>query len=149
MSASSQRRDPFPVYCFRVDIDGIDGATAFFKSVSGLKYETDVVDFQEGGQNQFTHRLVGPTKWGNLILKRGFSQNDALIKWREEWITGNKERRNGKIIQLNTKLETVCSWSFKDGWPCKWELSEFDAGKSELAIETLEIAHHGLKFSKS
>lgn len=149
MSASSQRRDPFPVYCFRVDIDGIDGATAFFKSVSGLKYETDVVDFQEGGQNEFTHRLVGPTKWSNLILKRGFSQNDALISWREEWISGSKKRRNGKIIQLNTKLETVCSWSFKEGWPCKWELSEFDASKSELAIETLEIAHHGLKFSGS
>ena len=49
MPASSQRRDPFPVYCFRVEIDEIDTATAFFKSVSGLKYETDVVDFQEGG----------------------------------------------------------------------------------------------------
>jgi phage tail-like protein len=146
MTATSQRRDPFPVYCFRVEIDEIDGATAFFKSVSGLKFETDVVDFQEGGQNEFTHRLVGPTKWANLIFKRGFSQDNKLIQWRQEWITGRKSRRNGKIIQLNTKLEAVCEWRFKEGWPCKWELSEMDASKSELAIETLEIAHHGLQF---
>ena len=146
MTATSQRRDPFPVYCFRVEIDEIDGATAFFKSVSGLKFETDVVDFQEGGQNEFTHRLVGPTKWANLIFKRGFSQDNKLIQWRQEWISGKKSRRNGKIIQLNTKLEAVCEWRFKDGWPCKWELSEMDASKSELAIETLEIAHHGLQF---
>lgn len=146
MTATSQRRDPFPVYCFRVEIDDIDGATAFFKSVSGLKFETDVVDLQEGGQNEFTHRLVGPTKWANLIFKRGFSQDNKLIQWRQEWISGKKSRRNGKIIQLNTKLEAVCEWRFKEGWPCKWELSEMDASKSELAIETLEIAHHGLQF---
>jgi phage tail-like protein len=145
MPASGERRDPLPVYCFRVEIDNIPGTTAFFKSVSGLKYETEVVDFQEGGQNQFSHRLVGPTKWANLIFKRGFAQDDKLIKWCQDWIEGNKTRRNGKVIQLNTKLEPVCSWSFR-GWPCKWELSELDASKSELGIETLEIAHHGLKF---
>lgn len=148
MSASSQRKDPFPVYCFRVEIIGrAEGATAFFKSASGLKYETEVLDFQEGGQNAFTHRLVGPTKWSNLILKRGFAQSFELIKWRQEWVDGKYSRHNGKITQLNTKLEPVCTWEFKDGWPCKWELSEFDASKSELAIETLEIAHHGLKFN--
>jgi phage tail-like protein len=36
------------------------------------------------------------------------------------------------------------SWTFVRGWPVKWELSEFDASKNELAIETLEIAHEGL-----
>lgn len=148
MSASSQRRDPFPVYCFKVEIDNLSGGTAFFKSVSGLKFETDVVDLQVGGENEFTRRLVGPTKWANLILKRGFSTGSGLIDWRQQWLTGNKARRNGKIIQLNTKLDPVAEWSFKEGWPCKWELSEMDASKSELAIETLEIAHHGLQFTQ-
>lgn len=149
MPASSERRDPFPVYCFKVDIEGIPGATAFFKSVSGLKSETEVVDFQEGGENRFTHRLVGPTKWANLILKRGFAQDPALLDWRNEWASGNgKKRRSGTIAQLNTKLTEVYVWRFVDGWPCKWELSEFDASKSELSIETLEIAHHRLEVVK-
>jgi phage tail-like protein len=146
MPASGQRRDPFPVYCFQVEIPGlVEVATAFFKSVSGLKSETEVVDFQAGGVNEFAHRLVGPTKWANLILKRGFTQSQELMKWRQDWVNGKRERRSGTISQLDTKLNAVCSWEFIDGWPCKWELSEMDASKSELAIETLEIAHHGLK----
>lgn len=144
MPATSQRRDPLPVYCFRVEIDGIDGTTAFFRKVSGLRSESEVVDVLEGGQNGFMHRLVGQTKWANLIFERGFSQNEALLQWREEWLFGSKRRRNGRIIQLDTKLDPVCTWSFRDGWPCRWELSEFDASKSELAMEVLEIAHHGL-----
>jgi hypothetical protein len=28
----------------------------------------------------------------------------------------------------------------------KWELSELDASKSEVSIETLELAHEGLSF---
>jgi phage tail-like protein len=145
MPQSGQRRDPLPVYCFKVKIVGVaEPNTAFFKSVSGLKSETEVVDFQEGGQNEFTHRLVGPTKWGNLILKRGFSKDSALMDWRQQWVNGTKQRRNVEIAQLDTKLQEVCVWEFREGWPCKWEMSEFDASKSELAIETLEIAHHGL-----
>ena len=150
--SSGDRRDPLPVYCFKVTLTGVPGhdtATAFFKTVSGLKYETDVTDFQEGGENGFTHRLVGPTKWGNIVLKRGFSKSTDLVKWREQWLQpgGPPKRISGKIVQLDTQLNEVCTWEFKDGWPCKWELSEMDASKSELAIETLEIAHHGLKMS--
>lgn len=145
MSATSQRRDPFPVYCFRVDIQGIDGATAFFKSVGGLKSETEVVDFQEGGLNDRSHRLIGATKWSNLVFKRGFSQSRDLLIWREQWLFNkDRTRRNGTISQLNTKMDAVYVWQFEGGWPCKWELSEMDASKSELAIETLEIAHDGL-----
>ncbi|GAB4514507.1 MAG: phage tail protein [Haliangiales bacterium] len=145
---TAQRRDPLPVYCFQVTINSIasDPAVAFFKSVSGLKSESEVVDFQEGGENRFTHRLVGPTKWSNIVLKRGFSRDNALLEWRQAWALGTKRTRNsGKIVQLDTALKAVCTWEFIDGWPCKWELSEFDASKSELSIETLEIAHHGLK----
>jgi phage tail-like protein len=147
MAKTGTRRDPFPVYCFRVTLDALSGdASAFFKSVSGLKYETEVTDYQEGGQNKFTHRLVGATKWSNLVLKRGFARSFELMQWRQDWINGEFKRSSGEIAQLDTKLDPVCVWKFEGGWPCKWELSEFDASKSELSIETLEIAHHGLTF---
>ncbi len=68
------------------------------------------------------------------------------MMWRESWATGVGQRRSGRIFQLDTELNEVCWWAFKEGWPCKWKLSEFDASKSELSIETLEIAHHGLSF---
>ena len=145
---ATRQGDPYPAYCFRVDLQLSDKqASMYFRKVSGLSYETEVTDYQEGGQNRFCHRLVGATKWSNLILERGFSQSDALIRWREEWTGGRGKRIEvGYIVQLDTELRDVALWTFHSGWPCKWELSAFDASKSELAIETLEIAHHGLEF---
>ncbi len=143
------RKDPLPVFCFKVELSlaGGGGGEAFFKSVSGLKYETEVVPVREGGANDTTFSLVGATKWSNIVLKQGFTGNSALLKWRQEWLNGTMNRiKTGKIIQLDTALKEVAKWTFVRGWPAKWELSELDASKSELSIETLEIAHEGLKF---
>ena len=146
MPQPSDRRDPLPVFCFNVKMTGI---TAFFKSVGGLKYETEAIPVREGGVNDTTFMLVGATKWSPLVLKNGFTSSSELLKWREEWMGGRKLTRvSGTITQLNTALEPVAQWDFFRGWPTKWELGELDASKSELSIETLEITHEGLKFTK-
>jgi len=143
--AENLRKDPLPVFPFWVDL-GM-GGQAYFKSVSGLRYETEVVPVLAGGVNDKTFNLVGATKWPNLVLKQGFTKSSQLIKWRQDWITGAaRSRLPGKITLLDTALQPQAVWSFDRGWPCKWDISEFDASKSELAIETLEIAHDGLKF---
>lgn len=151
---TSDRKDPLPVFCFKVDLTLTSGANgeAFFKSVSGLKYETEIVPVREGGQNTTTYQLVGATKWSNLVLKQGFTGDSALLRWREEWLNGfttngvRNRIKAGTITQLDTALKPVAKWTFFHGWPAKWEISEFDASKSELAIETLEIAHEGIQF---
>jgi phage tail-like protein len=147
MASPGNRKDPLPVFCFKVTLDIIGGkeGEAFFKSVAGLKYETEVVPVREGGANDTTFQLVGATKWSNLIFKQGFTGSSALLAWREEWMNGTMQRAGGTIVQLNTALQPVATWKFHRGWPAKWEISELDASKSELAIETLEIAHEGLE----
>jgi phage tail-like protein len=141
------RKDPLPVFCFHVQLPGY-GNEAFFKSVSGLRYETEIVPVKEGGQNLTTYQLVGSVKWSNIVLKQGFTKDSGLLKWRKEWTEPRGGKRlDGTITQLNTALQPRASWTFKRGWPIKWEISEFDASKNELAIETLEIAHEGLIFA--
>ncbi len=149
MADSASRRDPLPVFCFKIQLNlsGGSGGEAFFKSVSGLRYETEIVPVREGGANDTTFQLVGSTKWSNIVLKTGFTGSSDLLKWRQDWLQGNMNRiQTGKIIQLDTALKDVATWTFVRGWPCKWEIAEFDASKSELAIETLEIAHEGITF---
>jgi len=145
MAEKSLRNDPLPVFSFLVDL-GL-GGQAYFKSVSGLRYETEVVPVRAGGVNDTTYNLVGATKWTNLVFKQGFTRDSKLITWRQEWIRGGKMNRlPGTITQLDTALQPKAQWAFTRGWPCKWDISEFDASKSELAIETLEIAHDGLTY---
>jgi len=82
------------------------------------------------------------------VFKNGFTNNSSLLTWREEWMSGKMTRVSGTITQLDTELKPRAEWQFTRGWPTKWELSELDASKSELSIETLEITHEGLKYSK-
>jgi len=144
---TADRKDPLPVFCFEVKLGG--GITGFFKSVSGLKSETESIPVREGGVNDTTFMLVGATKWSPIILKNGFTNDSELLDWRNQWVRGNKMTRlSGVITQLNTNLKAVAQWEFVRGWPSKWELAELDASKSELAIETLEITHEGINYKR-
>ncbi len=149
--------DPLAAFCFGLTISTIaeNFESLYFKSVSGLKSESEVVSFVEGGINHSTRQLPGPVKWPNLVLKRGFTKGahgQKLLKWREQWTDPNRssgkplQRLNGSVVQLSRDLQVVCRWEFVGGWPAKWEGPDFDASKNELAIETLEIAHEGLIF---
>lgn len=145
MANSAERRDPLPVFCFKIEISGFN---AFFKSVGGLKFETESIPVREGGVNDTTFMLVGATKWSPIVLKNGFTTGSGLLDWRNQWLGGSMTRRGGTITQLDTAMKAKAQWEFVRGWPSKWEISEFDASKSELAIETLEITHEGLSFKK-
>jgi len=145
------RKDPLPAFCFKVTVSiaGCSNGEAFFKSVGGISMETEVTEYRAGGVNASTYKLVGATKWKNIVLKRGFTASKELLDWREAWLkaSGTKTRATITIEQMDTDLKTSkYKWTFVEGWPVKWELSEYDAAKNEVAIETLEIAHHGIRF---
>jgi phage tail-like protein len=145
MADPAKRKDPLPVFCFHVALQDLTDEV-FFKSVSGLKWETEMIPVKSGGQNNTMFQLVGSTKWSNLVLKQGFTRSSQLLEWRRSWTGRAGVRKSGTITQLDTALNPQASWKFIRGVPVKWEVSEFDASKSELAIETLEIAHEGLTF---
>lgn len=151
-SKDSKRNDPLPTFCFWVHIPKLGTDKAFFKSVSGLRYEHEVIPVRAGGANDTTFNLVGSVKWSPLVLKQGFIAGSPykFLEWREAWVSGSEMTRySGTIIQLNTALQAVVGWDFTNGWPSKWEIGEYDASKNELQIETLEISHDGLKLNKN
>jgi phage tail-like protein len=152
---ADQRKDPFGAFHFTVEIDNENIAYPF-KSCSGLKSESAVVELEEGGFNTTTRKLIGRTKFPNLVLKRGFcSANSELYKLRARflndlpagdskkpgWITPN--RISGVVTQLGPD-GSYAKWRFTKGWICKWEGPELDASKNEISVETIEIAHEGL-----
>src|SRR5260370_26735836 len=99
--ANATRNDPEGIFSFRVEIDSIDSAS--FRKCSGLKSETDIFEYQEGGDNETTRKLIGPTKTANLVLTKGHVSDPALFKWRDEIAssgTNKITRRNGSVGAL-------------------------------------------------
>ena len=57
------------------------------------------------------------------------------------------DRRNGAIILLDEERNDVMQWEFENAWPNKIEAPSFNATGNEVAIETVELIHEGLKLT--
>ena len=138
--------DPYLSFRFKVTIDGED--IAGFNEATGLNFETEVESFREGGFNSHERQLVGPTKCPEkLILKRGLSGNE-LWRWYKRILAGDIERKKQLTITLRDYSGADVSsweWVFQDVCPVKWTGPQFRAGTAEVAFETIELIHKGLK----
>lgn len=140
---AGNRNDPYRGFNFIVEIDGI--ARAGFQECSGLDTAQDPVEYREGNEGLTVRKLTTLVKYSNITLKWGITEDSELWDWRKTIMDGNDERRNGSIILLDTKGEEKVRWNFREGWPTKWTGPTFNATGSEVAVETLEIAHEGLE----
>lgn len=138
----ANRTDPYRVYKYKVEIDGI--TRGGFREASGLDSSQDPIEYREGTDPLHAKKLPGLNKSSNISLKWGVTDDKELWEWRKKSIDGKVERKNGSIVLYNDAGEEKIRWNFMDGWPTKWTGPSFNATGNEVAIETLEIAHEGL-----
>lgn len=129
---------------FYIMIDRIPHAV--FTELSAMQIETEVMEYAEGGNNRFIHRLPGRTKISNITLKRGMTSSNELFKWYFDIVQGKKiERRNLSIVMYDTAGREIVRWNFINAYPVKWIGPQFTANGTAVAIETMELAHDGLQ----
>jgi len=140
--------DPFPTFKFHVEIGSL--IEAAFMECTGLEMSTEVFEYQEGGANDFVHKFPGKTRVSNVILKRGFVLSNELFSWYKEM---EDKMRSGKpldfrqvSITLYTTVEQgkVVRWTLDKAFPVRWVGPSFRTDEAALAVETLEMAHHGI-----
>jgi len=141
---TGDRQDPYRVYNFKLEIDGI--TRAGFRECSGLDSSQDPIDYREGNEKpRLVRKLPGLVKHSNITLKWGITDDASLWEWRKKAMDGKVERKNGSIILLDDTGTEKLRWNFREGWPTKWTGPTFNATGNEVAIETLEIVHEGLE----
>jgi phage tail-like protein len=141
--ATGERRDPFRSFNFQLEIDGIPRGA--FSECSGLTADGDAVDYREGTDMQPNMRkLPGLRKYPNVTLKRGVTQDTSLWSWYQNIANGVSDRRNVTIILLNEERQPVLSFNLYDAFLNKYDASPLNAGRSEVAIESVELVHEGL-----
>lgn len=128
---------------FYVEIDG--KKEAVFTEVSGVQVEMETMDYQEGGNNAFIHRLPGRVKSGNITLKRGVVRSNEFFLWFAQVAQGQMQRKNVSVVLYDTEGKQLDRWEFVDAYPVKWVAPSLTATSSTMAIETLELAHRGLQ----
>lgn len=136
---------PHVSFNFLVELDGI--VRAAFQEVGGLDSTIDVIEHREGGENITTRKYPGQVKYSNITLKWGMADDTELYAWHRMWVTGDPSagRKNGSIVLLDRQGQEKARWNFVNAWPAKWTGPAFNAEGSDIAIETLELAHEGVE----
>ena len=129
---------------FEVKIPALTLGLGFFTQLTGLSAQVDVLEYPEGGNNAFVHRLPTRIKQGNITLKRGVTNEKALITWFNASVV-KVQPTDLSIAVYGYNHEVVQNWSFRNAYPVKWSGSDLNAGGSEFITQTLEIAHSGMK----
>lgn len=139
--ANGSTPDPVGELRFTVEVPSL--TIGMFSECTGLSVEFELMEYQEGGQNGFSHRLRSRMKYPNLVLKRGVTHEDALLKW---FLAAQDvaQRPAVTISLLAPGTKKVRSWAFEAAFPVKWTGPNLSAGSNNPAVETLEIAHQGL-----
>jgi len=71
--------------------------------------------------------------------------SDALWQWRQDYLDGAGNRRDGVIMLFDEARNPMKAWRFARGLPLKWAGPSLNATQNQVAIEELEIAHEGLR----
>jgi phage tail-like protein len=143
MPPTGEIPDPYGNYNFLVELDGITRAA--FQECSGFDSTVDVIEHREGGENTTLRKLPGMTKYSNIVLKWGITDDSDLYNWHRRIVDGDIERKTGAIVLLDRKGDEVKRWEFVRAWPTKWDGPDLNAEGTDVAIEMLELAHEGVK----
>lgn len=105
---------PYRNFRFCLEIDGLDAGS--FSEVSGFDASIDVVEYRAGDDPAITPtKLPGLVKYGNITL-----------------------------TALDEEGSPAASWRCINAWPVKYTAPDFNGTASEIAIETIELAHEGM-----
>jgi phage tail-like protein len=133
---------PHGKFRYRVEIDGLDAGG--FSEVTGFDASIDVMEYREGDMVQTPYKIPGLKKYGNITLKKGLTDSLVMYEWLITGVDGPVDRKTITITSLDESEQPVASWQVINAWPVKYTAPDFNATSSEVAIETVEIAHEGM-----
>ena len=139
---------PIPRFHFQVQWGG---SKISFTEVTGLIMEREKIEYRHSDSKDFNRiSMPGLVKNNNLTLKRGKFEGDFDFNdWLDEVAYERVEnRRDVTITLLNEKHEPVAAWTAARCFPIKVTAPDLKSDANEAAIESLEIAHEGLKLMK-
>ena len=139
---------PIPRLHFQVDWGG---TKISFTEVTGLVIEREKIEYRHSDSKDFNKiSMPGMVKLSNITLKRGKFEGDFDYNTWSDQIANERveNRRDVTIRLLNEKHQTVAAWTATRCFPVKITAPDLKSDANEAAIESIEIAHEGLKLMK-
>jgi phage tail-like protein len=136
------RQDPLRGFRFLLEIDQI--ASGAFTRVKGISRELKHESYREGGNVEYEHKLITQVSFPVLVLERGLALDD-LWTWAAAAADGDVQRKTIRIRLQDEANDKAWAWQVENAIPVKWTATDLDAQTSTVVMESLELAHHGLR----
>jgi phage tail-like protein len=136
---------PLPKFHFMVVWGGV---RLSFTEVTGMDMQVEVIEYRHSDSPDFNKiKMPGLRKFSNLTLKRGKFEGDFDFNlWINEIANERADARRDVVITLlNEKHLPMAVWSATRCFPVKVTAPDLKSDANEVAIESIEIAHEGLK----
>jgi len=145
---------PLPKFYFKVSRPEQEFNSADqigFTEVSGLDYQTDLIEYRHGADPNFSKiKMPGLRKFSNVTLKKGLIQgfkdaNAEFFSWIGDGSKAGSVRkrvgyRKNLVITLNDEEgNPVVAWTLTNAFPVKVSFTDMKADANEVAVETLEL----------
>jgi len=150
MADDPKKKYPLPKFHFQVNWNG---QNLGFTEVTGLDFETQVIEYRDGFSKWPYSKLKQPglTKYSDIVLKRGtfFGSNDAYTAWisSQKFQTGQDSvqlRRDVTISLMDEAHNPIITWTLSNAWVSKIQSTDLKADGNEVAIETMTLVHEQL-----
>jgi hypothetical protein len=84
-------------------------------------------------------------RFETIVLRRALGRTSELYAWRRRITSGEDDRRAVTIQQLDAAGgEVVNAWRLERAWPARWSGPSFDASRTEVAMEEVELVFEEL-----
>ena len=141
---AGDRKEPGLGLRFVAEVDLADGTKlGAWQKVEGLSVEYEIHEYKEGGVNDYIHRLPTRAKYVNVKLTRPVGKESHLIT---DWLISFSQqvsRKTACISAMTADGTVVASWSLDGVMPVRWSGPSLNLDSPKVAMETLELAHHG------
>jgi phage tail-like protein len=136
--------DPLTTFNFLVETNGV--LAAGFSEVTGMTAEVQVVEYREGRDpNANSRKLPGQAKYGNVTFKKGIGLTHDFFNWFKSGVDGDILRIDLSILLLDEMRQEQVRFNLSNVIPVKYVVSDLKASANEIAIQSLEVAHEGLR----
>jgi len=116
-----------------------------------LDSEVDVIEYRHGDSPEFsTIKMPGLRKPSDVTLKKGMFTGDVdFFDWFGEIQMNTIERRTVQILLLNESGDAEIIWTLANAFPKQIQGTDLNSSSSDVAVETLVLAHEGVAITTS
>lgn len=125
---------------FEVVIDNFDLGT--WSKCEGLVVKFDLISHSDGTED-YLHHMPGATTYENLKLTRPMTQVSNAVT---AYLSAQRHaptKGTGSVTLMDSGRHVVANWELFGVLPVRWAGPTLDVGASQVALETLELAHEG------